>query len=182
MSKAGLRVVTPCLWMRGPDHTVFENLRSIWLFRIGSESHRVPGLLNCHSHWFQRVIRRRTEHQTTAIAIRSGPGARRCITLQIYVAGGRLLRSADDFPGNADVRNSTVANSTICTMRLTAYVYGKPNLLAMQILRAANDVGIRISLLRAAYARAGWKTAAHAGQARFVTAQNRNLLQDADNT
>ena len=47
--------------------------------------------------------------------------------------------------------------------------YQDPNLLAMQVVRAAKDVGIRIVLLRTAYARAGWQLPDNPLQARFVT-------------
>jgi formimidoylglutamate deiminase len=36
-------------------------------------------------------------------------------------------------------------------------LYSDPNLLAHEVIRAANDVGIRIALLRVAYARAGYQ-------------------------
>jgi len=47
--------------------------------------------------------------------------------------------------------------------------YDDPNLLAIQIIRAAQDVGLRIVLLRSAYARAGWQKPPNPLQARFIT-------------
>jgi len=46
--------------------------------------------------------------------------------------------------------------------------YSDPNLLEREVIRAARDVGIRIGLLRVAYARAGYETEANPLQVRFI--------------
>jgi formimidoylglutamate deiminase len=46
--------------------------------------------------------------------------------------------------------------------------YSDPNLLEREVIRAARDVGIRIALLRVAYARAGYQTEANPLQIRFI--------------
>jgi formimidoylglutamate deiminase len=46
--------------------------------------------------------------------------------------------------------------------------YSDPNLLAREVIRAARDVGIRIALLRVAYARAGFQLPANPLQVRFI--------------
>lgn len=46
--------------------------------------------------------------------------------------------------------------------------YDDPNLLAKEVVRAANDVGLRIALLRVAYARAGFEAKPNPRQARFI--------------
>jgi formimidoylglutamate deiminase len=46
--------------------------------------------------------------------------------------------------------------------------YSDPNLLEREVIRAARDVGIRIALLRVAYARAGYQTEANPQQIRFI--------------
>jgi formimidoylglutamate deiminase len=46
--------------------------------------------------------------------------------------------------------------------------YGDRNLLAHEVIRAANDVGIRIALLRVAYARSGFNTEPNPQQLRFI--------------
>jgi formimidoylglutamate deiminase len=46
--------------------------------------------------------------------------------------------------------------------------YDDPNLLAREVIRAAHDVGIRIALLRVAYARAGFEMEANPQQVRFI--------------
>jgi len=47
-------------------------------------------------------------------------------------------------------------------------VYDDPNLLAKEVVRAANDVGLRIALLRVAYARSGFEAEPNPRQARFI--------------
>jgi len=46
--------------------------------------------------------------------------------------------------------------------------YGDPNLLSREVARAANDVGLRIALLRVAYARAGFQKDPDPLQCRFI--------------
>ena len=46
--------------------------------------------------------------------------------------------------------------------------YSDPNLLEREVIRAARDVGIRIALLRVAYARAGYQTEPNPQQVRFI--------------
>lgn len=46
--------------------------------------------------------------------------------------------------------------------------YDDPNLLAKEVIRAANDLGLRIALLRVAYARSGFQTETNPRQARFI--------------
>ena len=46
--------------------------------------------------------------------------------------------------------------------------YDDPNLLAKEVIRAAGDVGLRIALLRVAYARSGYSVEPNPQQARFI--------------
>jgi formimidoylglutamate deiminase len=46
--------------------------------------------------------------------------------------------------------------------------YDDPNLLAKEVVRAARDVGLRIALLRVAYARSGYQTEPNPRQSRFI--------------
>jgi formimidoylglutamate deiminase len=46
--------------------------------------------------------------------------------------------------------------------------YSDPNLLEREVIRAARDAGIRIALLRVAYARAGYQTEPNPQQIRFI--------------
>jgi len=56
--------------------------------------------------------------------------------------------------------------------------YDDPNLLAKEVIRAARDVGIRIALLRVAYARSGFGVAANERQKRFIEVDPDVYLQN----
>jgi len=58
--------------------------------------------------------------------------------------------------------------------------YDDPNLLALRVAQAAEDVGIRIVLLRTAYARAGWNLPANPLQARFITSTAEAFIADTE--
>jgi formimidoylglutamate deiminase len=62
----------------------------------------------------------------------------------------------------------------------TGAVYDDPNLLAKQIIRAAEDVGIRIVLLRCAYVRAGFGLPPDLGQVRFLEPEADTFVRHAD--
>ena len=129
----------------------------------------LPGLVNAHSHAFQRVIRGRTEyrsHNTTdsfwtwreqmyAAATRLGPeeiyAASRLAFLEMALTG---ITAVGEFHYIHHSPDGTP--------------YEDPNLLAHEVIRAANDVGIRIALLRVAYARAGYQVDPNPRQVRFI--------------
>jgi formimidoylglutamate deiminase len=54
-------------------------------------------------------------------------------------------------------------------------MYSDPNLLSDQVIAAARSVGLRISLLRSAYFRAGFELPPHAGQRRFYETPDQYL-------
>jgi formimidoylglutamate deiminase len=58
--------------------------------------------------------------------------------------------------------------------------YDDPNLLAKQVVRAANDVGLRIALLRVAYARAGYGQDVNPQQRRFIETDPQTYLKNLD--
>src|SRR5213076_1014697 len=58
--------------------------------------------------------------------------------------------------------------------------YDDPNLLAKQVIRAAGDVGLRIALLRVAYARSGFKIEPNPKQARFIEAEIDTYLKNLE--
>src|SRR4029078_3861809 len=53
--------------------------------------------------------------------------------------------------------------------------YDDPNLLAKEVIRAANDVGLRITLLRVAYEHAGFQREPNPLQQRFIEARDEYL-------
>ncbi|MBU8896367.1 formimidoylglutamate deiminase [Corallococcus sp. H22C18031201] len=130
----------------------------------------LPGLVNGHSHAFQRLIRGRTE----------------------YVAGGRgqddfwswreaMYRAAEALsPEELHVASRQVflemALAGITSVGEFHYVHHQPdgtpyvdrNELAHAVIRAARDVGLRICLLRVGYARAGHGVPPNPRQRRFI--------------
>jgi formimidoylglutamate deiminase len=58
--------------------------------------------------------------------------------------------------------------------------YDDPNLLAQEVIRAAGEVGLRIALLRVAYARSGFQTEANPQQARFIEADAEDYLRNLE--
>ena len=144
--------------------------------------HRVilPGLVNVHSHAFQRVIRGRTEHRTTD---RDTFWTWR---VSMYHAANRV--SPEAMYHIARMTFLEMALSGITTVGEFHYVHhdsgGVPytdrNLLAKQILRAADEIGLRIALLRTAYVRAGWNKSPDPGQARFITPHVEDFIADTE--
>jgi formimidoylglutamate deiminase len=141
----------------------------------------LPGLINCHSHSFQRVIRGRTEHRTTADRDTFWTWRE-----AMYHAANRL--SPEDIYCVARMAFLEMIRSGITTVGEFHYLhngpggsrYDNPNLLALNIVRAANEIGLRIGLLRTAYVRAGWQKTANPGQARFITAHPETFLKDTE--
>ena len=139
----------------------------------------LPGLVNAHSHAFQRLLRGRTE----------------------YVAKGR---EADDFwswrelmyrTANALDPDGVYAASkqafiemALCGITSVGefhYLHHQPDgapypdvhALARQVVRAARDVGLRIVLLRVGYARAGFEVAPNPLQRRFCDPDAQTFVQ-----
>ncbi len=129
----------------------------------------LPGLVNAHSHAFQRLLRGRTE----------------------YVARGR---EADDFWSWRELMYRTanalspegiyaasrqafleMALAGITTVGEFHYLHHQPDgtpyafvhALSTQVVRAAREVGLRIVLLRVGYARAGYGVPPNPLQRRF---------------
>ena len=139
----------------------------------------LPGLINGHSHAFQRVLRGRTEHRT---------GAERdsfwTWREKMYHAAGRL-----DPEGIYHVSRMAFLEMLlggITTVGEFHYVHGPAgtgddrNRMALAVIRAAADTGLRIALLRAAYARAGWRKPHHPGQVAFLTPQVEDFIADTE--
>jgi len=129
----------------------------------------LPGLVNGHSHAFQRVIRGRTEYRS-----QSSTDSFWTWRSQMYAAANRL-QPADIYAASR-MAFLEMALSGITSVGEFHYIhhapdgstYSDPNLLAKEVIRAAQDVGIRIALLRVAYARAGYQREADPQQVRFI--------------
>jgi formimidoylglutamate deiminase len=129
----------------------------------------LPGMVNAHSHAFQRVIRGRTEYR----------GARTSDSFwtwreMMYAAAERL--TPGDIYDASRMAFMEMSLSGITSVGEFHYLhrtpeggeYDDPNLLALEVVRAARDVGLRIALLRVAYARAGFRKEPDPRQRRFI--------------
>ena len=146
-----------------PPETPVENLPGRVL---------LPGLVNAHSHAFQRLLRGRTEflapgraaddfwswrERMYQVATALGPE-------ELYVA------SRHAFVEMALAGITTVGEFHYLHHTPDGTPYADPNELALQVIRAARDVGLRIALLRVGYARAGFQVAPNPRQRRFYDA------------
>jgi formimidoylglutamate deiminase len=129
----------------------------------------LAGLVNAHSHAFQRVIRGRTEYRTT-----SDKDSFWTWREMMYSAAARL--TPEDIYDASRMAFLEMALSGITAVGEFHYLhhapggtaYDDPNLLAKQVVRAARDVGLRIALLRVAYARSGFEVDPDPQQLRFI--------------
>jgi formimidoylglutamate deiminase len=141
----------------------------------------LPGLVNAHSHAFQRAIRARAEQPTSAQYDSFWTWRE-----AMYRAANML--SPDDIFDVSRMAFLEMLLSGITTVGEFHYLhhsplgerYHDPNLLGRQVIRAAQEVGLRIILLRGAYARAGWQTEPNPGQARFLTPDVDVFLKDTE--
>ena len=127
----------------------------------------LPGLVNGHSHSFQRLIRGRAENR--------GASGDDFWTWRnaMYRAAGAL--GADDVYDVARMAFLEMTLAGITAVGEFHYLHKKqdgtpyddPNLLAKIVIAAAQSVGLRICLLRVAYLRAGYQLPPNAGQLRF---------------
>jgi formimidoylglutamate deiminase len=141
----------------------------------------LPGLVNTHSHAFQRTIRGRTE-------CRTGAGHDNFWTWReaMYHAAVQLL--PEEIYAAARMAFLEMLAAGITTVGEFHYLhyqedgtrYDNPNLLAELVAHAAADVGLRIALLRTAYVRAGWKRPPNAAQERFITPDVRDFIADTE--
>lgn len=141
----------------------------------------LPGLINAHSHAFQRVIRGRTEYRTS-----NSRDSFWTWREMMYSAATRL--TPEDVYDASRMAFMEMALSGITAVGEFHYLHHAPdgtpyddrNLLAKEVVRAANDVGLRIALLRVAYARAGFETKPNPQQVRFIETDPEIYLENLD--
>jgi formimidoylglutamate deiminase len=141
----------------------------------------LPGLINAHSHAFQRVMRGRTEYRTANT--RDSFWTWREI---MYSAATRL--TPEDIYDAARMAFLEMALSGITAVGEFHYLhhgpdgrpYDDPNLLAKEVIRAAQDVGLRIALLRVAYARSGYESEPNLQQIRFIEKDPETYLRNLE--
>lgn len=127
----------------------------------------LPGFVNAHSHAFQRLIRGKAESR--AVSGRDFWSWRNTM----YHAAARL--SPEDMYDVARMCYLEMVRAGITTVGEFHYVHNQPdgtpyedaNLLARQVIAAAQSVGLRIVLLRSAYLRSGFGLSPDPGQRRF---------------
>ena len=129
----------------------------------------LPGLVNAHSHAFQRIIRGRTEYRS-----QNATDSFWTWREQMYAAATKL--TPEEIYTVSRMAFREMALTGITAVGEFHYLhhspdgspYADPNLLAHEVIRAAKDVGIRIALLRVAYARAGHQVEPNPRQIRFI--------------
>ena len=140
----------------------------------------LPGMVNAHSHAFQRVIRGRTEFRSSE---RDSFWTWR---EQMYSAATRL--SPEDLYDASRMAYLEMALSGVTSVGEFHYLhhnadgapYDDPNLLAKQVVRAARDAGLRVALLRVAYARSGFNAPPNERQRRFITSDAQAFIKHSD--
>jgi len=137
----------------------------------------LPGMIDVHSHSFQRTIRGSVESR-----LKAGPDFWSWRDA-MYRAAGRL--TPEELYAVARMAFLEMALAGITTVGEFHYVhrdrdgsaYDNPNEIGLQIVRAAKEVGIRIALLRVAYVRAGFKKPVDPGQRRFIEPDPQEFLK-----
>ncbi len=140
----------------------------------------LPGLVSAHSHAFQRAIRGRTERR------KEGRPDFWAWREAMYAAAVRL--GPDDLFEVARICFHEMARAGITAVGEFHYLhrdpegrpYADPNELAKQVARAAREVGIRLVLLRAAYARGGHGELASPAQRRFIDPSVDEVMRSID--
>jgi formimidoylglutamate deiminase len=130
----------------------------------------LPGLVNGHSHAFQRLIRGRTEY------VAPGQGMD-----DFWSWRDAMYRAAEALNPEEVYVASRQAFLEMVLAGITSvgefhYLHHQPdgtpyverNALAYEVIRAARDVGLRIVLLRVGYARAGFRVPENPRQRRFI--------------
>ncbi|MGO9830595.1 MAG: formimidoylglutamate deiminase [Myxococcaceae bacterium] len=141
----------------------------------------LPGLVDVHSHAFQRTLRGRTQARSPDVEVDDfwtwrEAMYRAAMTLDpegVYVA------SRQCFLEMALAGITTVGEFHYLHHQPDGTPYAEPLELALQVIRAAREVGLRMVLLRAGYSRAGYMAPPNPRQARFYDASPEAWLRAA---
>src|SRR5437763_11704872 len=140
----------------------------------------LPGMVAAHSHAFQRAIRGRTEHRAHPVDdFWSWREA-------MYAAAERL--DPDDLYAVSKFCFLEMARAGITAVGEFHYLhrdpqgkpYADPNQLDLAVARAAREAGLRLVLLRVAYARAGFELPENPRQRRFIEGSPDEYLKNLD--
>ena len=129
----------------------------------------VPGLVNGHSHAFQRHLRGRVEVRAEAAPEDDFWSWRESMYAAAEALDPRGMRAVAEecFDAGRRAGYTTVGEFHYVHHRPDGVPYEEPNELALAVIDAARAVGVRIVLLMAAYARGGAGRGPTAGQRRF---------------
>lgn len=130
----------------------------------------VPGLVNAHSHAFQRALRGRAEHLAAGHEADDFWSWRTAMYAVANALDPEQVEavSAMAFLEMARAGFTTVGEFHYLHHQPDGTPYADPNELAHRVVAAARRVGLRIVLLRVAYQRAGFRKAPDPLQRRFV--------------
>src|ERR1700678_3479462 len=140
----------------------------------------LPGMIDVHSHSFQRALRGKAESRR-----RSGPDFWSWRNSMYRCALALTPEEIYDVARMAFLEMMLAGITTVGEFHYLhrspeGSVYDDPNLLAKQVIRAAESVGIRIVLLRCAYVRAGFDLPPDPGQVRFLEPDADTFVRHAD--
>jgi formimidoylglutamate deiminase len=129
----------------------------------------VPGLVNGHSHAFQRHLRGRVEARAAAAPEDDFWSWRESMYAAAEALDPRGMRAVAEecFDAGRRAGYTAVGEFHYVHHRPDGTPYEEPNELALAVIAAARAVGVRIVLLMAAYARGGAGRGPTAGQRRF---------------
>ena len=128
----------------------------------------LPGFVNAHSHAFQRLIRGKSESRAT-----SGRDFWSWRGTMYHAAAHLAPQDLYDVARMAFLEMAAAGTTTVGEFHYLHNApdgrpYDDPNMLAKQVIAAAQSVGLRIVLLRTAYLRSGFLLAPDPGQTRFI--------------
>jgi formimidoylglutamate deiminase len=140
----------------------------------------LPGMIDVHSHSFQRALRGKAESRR-----RSGPDFWSWRNSMYRCALALTPEEIYDVARMAFLEMMLAGITTVGEFHYLhrspdGSVYNDPNLLGKQVIRAAESVGIRIVLLRCAYVRAGYDLPPDPGQVRFLEPEAETFVRHAD--
>jgi formimidoylglutamate deiminase len=129
----------------------------------------MPGLVNAHSHAFQRLLRGRTEYVATGREADDFWTWRELMyrAANALTPEGIYAASRQAFLEMALAGITTVGEFHYLHHQPDGSLYADLHEMAKQVVRAAREVGLRIVLLRVGYARAGFEVAPNPLQRRF---------------
>ena len=153
----------------------------------------MPGMASAHSHAFQRALRGRTQQRSPhpqPLSRQTGEGS---APINFWGWRDQMFRLVSQLTPDDVFNISRFAFCELAMSGVTAvgefhYVHhdvgGQPyaNRLEMSaaVMRAAQEAGIRMTLIRTAYFRAGYKQDLHEGQKRFCDVGVDEVLRDVE--